>query len=133
MKNTFQPSFRKNLGKLSIKTFGRRNGLKLRPPQPQTQVLNLRLQPQNFSLRPNTAIYQFLNPETNKANFRLFWELFEKIYRGRYHSEISKTNKKIMKSSQWTCPQGCQNMSYNPLNKLMEIWCANFEPKLQKI
>ena len=39
MKNKFQPPLWKNLGKLPIKTFCRRNGKKLRPPQPQPQVL----------------------------------------------------------------------------------------------
>ena len=45
----------KKLKQTTNKTFGRRNGLKLRPPQPQPQVLNLRLWPQNFGLWSNTA------------------------------------------------------------------------------
>ena len=66
MKNTFQPPFWKNLGKLPIKTFGRRNGKNLRPPQPQPQVLNLQLRPQNFGLPSNTVINNFL---LNKSKF----------------------------------------------------------------
>jgi hypothetical protein len=34
MKNTFQPPFRKKTKKTTNRTFGRRNGLKLRPPLP---------------------------------------------------------------------------------------------------
>ena len=54
MKNTFQPPFWKKTKKTINKTFGCRNGLKLRPPQPQ--VLNLRLRPQNFGLWSNTGV-----------------------------------------------------------------------------
>ena len=43
----------------------------------------------------------FLKPETNKVDFRLYFELFEKSYRGRHHSEISKANTKTMISSLW--------------------------------
>jgi hypothetical protein len=40
------------------------------------------------------AIGYFLKPETNKGDFRLYFELFEKSCRGRHHSEISKKNTK---------------------------------------
>ena len=55
MKNTFKPLFLEKSKKATNKTFGRRNGLKLRPTQPQPQVLNLQLRPQNFGLWSNTA------------------------------------------------------------------------------
>ena len=41
-----------------------------------------------------------------------------------------------MISSIWTRPQGpqgCQKKRHYPLNKLVEIWCAKIESKLQKI
>ena len=38
----------------------------------------------------------FLKPETNKDYFRLYFELLEKSYRGRHHTEISRTNTKTM-------------------------------------
>ena len=84
----------------------------------------------------NVAIYHFLKPETNKDDFRLYFELFEKSCRGRHHLEISKTDTKIMISSLWMRPQepqGCQKKSHYSLNKLMEVWCSNIESKLNKI
>ena len=54
--------------------------------------------------------YQFLKPETNKGNFRLYFELFEKKYRGRHHSEILKTNTIHLNSQKlfnnWICHFG---------------------------
>ena len=44
----------------------------------------------------NVAIFHFLKPETNKGDFRLYFELFEKSCRGRHHSEILKTNTKTL-------------------------------------
>ena len=38
--------------------------------------------------------YHFLQSESNKGDFRLYFELLEKSYRGRHPSELSKTNKK---------------------------------------
>ena len=40
----------------------------------------------------NVAVRHFLKLETNKGDLRLYFELVEKSCRGRYHSEISKTN-----------------------------------------
>ena len=55
MKTPFQPPFWKKSKKTTNKTFGHRYGIKLWPPQPQPQVLNLRLRSQNFSLWSNTG------------------------------------------------------------------------------
>jgi hypothetical protein len=44
----------------------------------------------------NVAICHFLKPETNKGDFRLYFELVEKSCRGLHHSEISKTNTKTL-------------------------------------
>ena len=88
----------------------------------------------NYGL--NGAIYYFLKPETNKDEVRLYFELLEKSYRGRHHSEILKTDTKTLISSKWMCPQGpqgCQKKRHCPLNKLMEVWCAKIELKIQKI
>ena len=77
-----------------------------------------------------------LKPETNKGDLRLYCELFEESYRGCHHSEILKTNTKSMISSIWMWPQGpqgCQKKCHHPLNKLMEVWCANIESNLQKV
>ena len=38
----------------------------------------------------------FFEPETNRGEFRLYFELFEKSCRGPHHSEISKTNAKTL-------------------------------------
>ena len=84
----------------------------------------------------NGAIYYFLKPETNKDDFRLYFELLGKSSRGRHHSEISKTNTKPMISSLWMRPQeclGCQNVPQNPLNSILIVWSANIELKLSKI
>ena len=84
----------------------------------------------------NAAIYNFFKPESNKGEFRLYFELFEKICRGRYHSEISKTNAKTLISAIWIRPQGsqgCQKMRQDPLNVPYEVWCANIAPKLKNI
>ena len=42
------------------------------------------------------SIYQYIKPETNKGNFRLYFELVEKSCRGRHYSEILKTNTKTL-------------------------------------
>ena len=63
----------------------------------------------------NVAICHFLKPETNKGDFRLYFELVEKSCRGRHHSEISKTNTKTLIYSIWIRPQGslgCQKMRH---------------------
>ena len=78
----------------------------------------------------------FFKPESNKGEFRLYFELFEKSCRGRHHSEISKTNAKTLIFSIWIRPQesrGCQKMRQDPLNMLFEVWCANIAPKLKNI
>ena len=82
------------------------------------------------------AICHFLKPETNKGDFRLYFELVEKSCRGRHHSEISKTNTKTLIYSIWIRPQGslgCQKMRQGPLNTPFEVWCANIPPKLKNI
>ena len=84
----------------------------------------------------NVAICHFLKPETNKGDFRLYFELVEKSCRGRHHSEISKTNAKTLIFSIWIHPQGsqgCQKMHQDPLNMPFEVWCANIAPKLKNI
>ena len=84
----------------------------------------------------NVAICHFLKPETNKGDFRLYFELVEKSCRGRHHSEISKTNAKTLIFSIWIRPQGSrgyQKMRQDPLNMLFEVWCANIAPKLKNI
>jgi hypothetical protein len=58
----------------------------------------------------------FFEPETIRGDFRLNFELIEKSCRARHNSEISKTNTKTMISSLWTFP-----------------WCANIQPKLNKL
>ena len=55
MKNRFSASILEKSKKTINKTFSRRYGLKLRPPQLQLQVLNLRLRSQNFGLWSNTV------------------------------------------------------------------------------
>ena len=84
----------------------------------------------------NVAICHFLKPETNKGDFRLYFELVEKSCRGRHHSEILKTNTKTLIYSIWIRPQGslgCQKVRQGPLNMLFEVWCANIAPKMKKI
>ena len=84
----------------------------------------------------NVAIWYFLKPETNKGDFRLYFELVEKSCRGRHHSEILKTNTKTLIYSIWIRPQGslgCQKVRQGPLNTLFEVWCANIAPKMKKI
>ena len=84
----------------------------------------------------NVAICHFLKPETNKGDFRLYFELVEKSCRGRHRSEISKTNTKILIYSIWIRPQGslgCQKMRHGSLNTPFEVWCANIAPKLKNI
>ena len=84
----------------------------------------------------NVAICHFLKPETNKGDFRLYFELVEKSCRGRHHSEISKTNTKTLIYSIWIRPQGslgCQKMRQGPLNTPFEVWRANIAPKLKNI
>ena len=44
----------------------------------------------------NVEICHFLKPETNKGDFRLYFELVEKSCRGHHHSEILKTNTKTL-------------------------------------
>ena len=78
----------------------------------------------------------FLKPETNKGDFRLYFELVEKSCRGRHHSEISKTNTKTLIYSIWIRPQGslgCQKMRQGPLNTPFEVWRANIALKLKNI
>jgi hypothetical protein len=53
----------------------------------------------------------FFKPESNKGEFRLYFELFEKSCRGRHHSEISKTNAKTLIFSIWIRPQGVPGVS----------------------
>jgi hypothetical protein len=50
------------------------------------------------------AICHFLEPETNKGDFRLYLELVEKSCRGRHHSDIWKTNTKTLIYSIWIHP-----------------------------
>ena len=73
---------------------------------------------------------------SNKGEFRLYFELFEKSCRGRHHSEISKTNAKTLIFPIWIHPQGsqgCQKMRQDPLNMPFEVWCANIATKLKNI
>ena len=84
----------------------------------------------------NVAICQFVKPETNKGDFRLYFVLVEKSCRGRHHSEILKTNAKTLIYSIWIQPQGslgCQNVRQGPLNTLLEVWRANIALKMKKI
>ena len=84
----------------------------------------------------NVEICHFLKPETNKGDFRLYFELVEKSCRGRHHSEISKTNTKTLIYSIWIRPQGslgCQKMRQGPLNTPFEVWRANIASKLKNI
>ena len=46
----------------------------------------------------------FFKPETNRGQFKLYFENFEKKLQGSHHSEISKTNKKPHPQGY----QGCQ-------------------------
>ena len=78
----------------------------------------------------------FFKPETNKCDFRLYFELVEKSCRGRHHSEILKTNTKTLIHSIWIRPQGslgCQKMRQGPLNTPFEVWRANIASKLKNI
>ena len=58
----------------------------------------------NLNYGSYVAIYHFLKPERTSGNFRPYFEFYENKYRGRHHSEISKTNTKTMISSLWTRP-----------------------------
>ena len=78
----------------------------------------------------------FLKSESNKGEFRLYFELFEKSCRGRHHSEILKTNTKTLIYSIWIRPQGslgCQKVRQGPLKTLFEVWRTNIAPKMMKI
>ena len=78
----------------------------------------------------------FFKPESNKVEFRLYFELFEKSCRGRHRSQISRTNAKTLIFAIWIRPQGpqwCQKMRQDPLNMPFEVWCANIAPKLKNI
>ena len=84
----------------------------------------------------NVETCHFLKPETNKGDFRLYFELVEKSCRGRHHSEILKTNTKTLIHSIWIRPQGslgCQKMRQGPLNTPFEVWRANIASKLKNI
>ena len=84
----------------------------------------------------NAAIYNFFKPESNKGEFRLYFELFEKSCRGRHHSEISKTNAKTLIFAIWIHPQGsqgCQKMCQDSLNMPFEVYCANIALRLKNI
>jgi hypothetical protein len=73
----------------------------------------------------------FLKPESNKGEFRLYFELFEKSCRGSHHSEISKTNAKTLILSIWIRPQVSKDAPRS--TKQVEVWCANIAPKLKNI
>ena len=78
----------------------------------------------------------FFQPETNKGDSRLYFELVEKSCRGHHRSVISITNTKTLIYSMWIRPQGslrCQNMRQGPLNTSFEVWCTNIAPKLKNI
>ena len=78
----------------------------------------------------------FDKPETNKGEFRLYFVLVEKSFRGRHHSEMLKSNTKTLIDSIWIQPQGslgCQKVGQGSLNKLFEVWGANIAPKMKKI
>ena len=78
----------------------------------------------------------FFQPETNKGDFRLYFELVEKSCRGNHRSEILKTITKTLIQSIWIRPQGslgCQKMRQGPLNIPFEVWCTNNAPKLKNI
>ena len=84
----------------------------------------------------NAAIYNLLKPESNKGEFRLYFELFEKSCRGRHRSEISKTNAKTLIFAIWIHPQGsqgCQKMRQDSLNMPFEVYCANIALRLKNI
>ena len=72
----------------------------------------------------NAAICIFFEPEINRGEFRLYFELFEKSCRGRHHSDISKPNAKTLIFSIWILPQGsqgCQKMRQDSLNMPFEV------------
>ena len=78
----------------------------------------------------------FFKPESNKGEFRLYFELFEKSCRGRHRSEISKTNAKTLIFAIWIHPQGsqgCQKMRQDSLKLPFEIYCANIALRLKNI
>ena len=78
----------------------------------------------------------FFKPKSNKGEFRLYFELFEKSCMKCHHAEISKTNAKTLIFAIWIRPQGsqgCQKMRQDPLNMPCEVWCANIAPKLKNI
>ena len=84
----------------------------------------------------NAAIYNFFKPESNKGEFRLYFELFEKSCRGRHRSEISKTNAKTLIFAIWIHrqgSQGCQKMRQDSLNMPFEVYCANIALRLKNI
>merc|ERR1712086_910930 len=78
----------------------------------------------------------FLSLKPIKVSSVFILNYLKKSYRGRHHSEISKTNTKTLIPSIWICLQGshwCQKMCQGPLNTPFEVWCTNAAPKLKNI
>ena len=79
---------------------------------------------------------KFFKPESNKGEFRLYFELFGKSCRGHHHSEISKTNTKTLIFAIWIRPQGsqgCQNIRFFFSQIKLLSFCANIAPKRHKL
>jgi hypothetical protein len=64
----------------------------------------------------NATIYNFFQPETNRGEFRLYFELFVKSCKGRHQSSSQKYKKQTKKHVIFTMdsPLGVPGVSKNP-------------------
>ena len=77
-----------------------------------------------------------LNDLDYKADIGQHFHKSEKSARWRHRHKIIKTNLKTHISPLLTRPQGskgCQKMCQDPLNILVEVWCAKIAPKLKNV
>ena len=98
-----------------------------------TACINLKIQPLWLW---KVILSLFIHVKSIKVISGFNLRKWKKSARWLCHTEKSKTNLKKLISPLLTRPQGpqgCQKMRHHPLNKLMEVWCANIEPKLQKV
>ena len=85
-----------------------------------------------FVLKKNTIF----NDLHYKADIGQHFHKSEKSARWRHRHKIIKTNLKTHISPLLTRPQGsqgCQKMRQDPLNMVVEVWCAKIALKLKNI
>ena len=84
----------------------------------------------------NTDKTTIFNDLDYKADIGQHFHKSEKSARWRHHHKIIKTNLKTHISPLLTRPQGsqgCQKMRQDPLNMVVEVWCAKIALKLKNI